>query len=178
MILIKNIPIVIEPGVNVLEAEFFVRRNNRPVTFPVQLFRISADKKTYKNLPFVPSVKVPHVFGLADKPSAALILVVYDNLGRIHSLYTRQHLKDAWEKEHVADEYAGRAITKFSVRYIFNSHKNRAEFMSLIDRLVSQINNDQMVDPRDVVAAFTLLSRSRAEPVPAAVATLRETSSG
>jgi hypothetical protein len=178
MISIKNIPIVIEPGVNVLEAEFFVRRNNRHCSFPIQLFRISADKKTYKNLPFVPSVKTPHVFGLSEKPSDSLLLVVYSNMGSVHSLYTRQHLKDAWEKEHIADEYAGRTITKFSVRYVFNSHKNRAEFMSLIDRLISQINNDQLVDPRDVVAAFTLLSQARTSPVPVSVAALRETPAG
>lgn len=174
MISIKNVPIVIEPGVNVLEAEFFVRQDKRTCTFPIQLFRVSADKNTAADLPFIPSVKVPHVFGLSNIPSEALILVVYDSMGRIHALYTRQHLKDAWEKEHIAEEYAGKTITRFSVRYSFSSHKNRQQFMELVDTIMTQINNDKLVDPGSVVSAFMLLSKARATPVVMPVAALKD----
>jgi hypothetical protein len=174
MISIKNVPIVIEPGVNVLEAEFCVRQDKRTCTFPIQLFRIALDKKTAPDLPFIPSVRLPHVFGLSNVPSEALILVVYDSMGRISTLYTRQHVKESWEKEHIAEEYAGKTVTRFSVRYSFSSHKNRQQFMELVDTIMTQINNDKLVAPGDVVAAFMLLSKARATPVVMPVAALKD----
>lgn len=173
MFSIRNVPIVIEPGVNVLEAEFFVNQDKRSCTFPVQLFRVPLDEQTYEGLPFVPSVKLPHVFGLSHNPAESLLLVVYDNMGRINVLYTREHVKAGWNKESIADEYAGRTVTKFSVRYAFSSAKNRERFMELVDTIIGQLNSDKLVDPASVTAAFTLLSKARATPVVMPVAVLK-----
>lgn len=173
MFQIQNVPIVIEPGVNAVEAEFFAaEKSGKTRSFPVQLFRVVVDEHTAQSLPFVASVRFPHVFSLSQNPEVALVMVVYDAAGRISFVYTRDTTKKTWEKREVADEHAGRTVKQFSIRYFFNSERSRDEFMKLVDNIVSAVHNRETPNQKDINTAFNLLSRARTEPVvlPIAVA--------
>jgi hypothetical protein len=171
MFQIQNVPIVIEPGVEAIEAEFFAaERKGKERSFPVQLFRVSLDEQVAQILPFIPSVKCPHVFSLAQNPEESLALVVYDVLGRIHHVYTRDSAKKSWDKREVADEHAGKTIKQFSIRYFFNTKDSRDEFMRCVDGVISALAQKKEPPQREVATAFNLLSRARSEPVALPVA--------
>jgi hypothetical protein len=173
MFQIQNVPIVIEPGVEAIEAEFAVKEPRRKLrAFPVQLFRVNVDETCAEALPFIPTVRTPHVFSLAQNHVDSPVLIVYDMLGRINAVYTRDDTKRAWEKQEIADEHAGKSVKQFSIRYFFSSEKTRDEFMRRVDSVITAIQQNEMPAPDDITAAFTLLSRSRVGPValPVAVA--------
>ncbi|NDC55235.1 MAG: hypothetical protein EBZ69_00105 [Alphaproteobacteria bacterium] len=173
MFQIQNVPIVIEPGVEAIEAEFFaVERHGKARSFPVQLFRVNLDEKVAQILPFIPSVQRPHVFSLAQNPEESLALVVYDVLGRIQHVYTRDSAKRSWEKRDVADEHAGKTIKQFSIRYFFSTKESRDEFMRCVDGIISSLTQKKEPSQREIATAFNILSRARSEPVvlPVAVA--------
>lgn len=166
MLSVRNIPVVVEPGVGAIEAEFSVSEGRKkPRIFPVQLFRVDLTEETAPQLPFIPSAKRPHVFALTRDPDESAALVLYDAMGRINCIYTRDDTGKAWEKKDVAAEHAGKAVTQFSVRFSFSSAKLRDKFMELVDNVVSKMHNDQQPNQADVEAAFTILSRSRVSPV-------------
>lgn len=173
MFQIQNVPIVIEPGVEAIEAEFFAaERKGKERSFPVQLFRVNLDEQVAQILPFIPSVKCPHVFSLAQNPEESLALVVYDVLGRIHHVYTRDSAKKSWDKREVADEHAGKTIKQFSIRYFFNSKESRDDFMRCVDNIITTLMQKNKPSANEVELAFRLLARARSEPValPVAVA--------
>ena len=173
MFFVRNVPVVVEPGVGVIEAEFAITDPaKKPRSFPVQLFRVALDSESAEKLPFIPTTKLPHVFSLSPNPEESLALLVYDSLGRITFVHTRDDTGKTWEKKSVAAEHAVKTVTQFSVRLAFNSVKLRDKFMELIDNVMSQVQNDQTPNMADVTAAFTILSRSRVDPVvmPVAVA--------
>ena len=173
MFFVKNVPVVIEPGVDALEAEFSVSDGHKkPRSFPVQLVRLEPETEVATKLPFILSTKFPHVFSMGANPDESSALVVYDNLGRITFVYTRDDTGKTWEKREVAAEHAGKTVTQFSVRFSFHSAKLRDKFMELVDTVMTQLHNDQKVNMADVEAVFTILSRSRVNPVimPVAVA--------
>lgn len=173
MFLVRNVPVVVEPGVGAIEAEFAISDPpKKQRSFPVQLFRVALDSDVAEKLPFIPSTKLPHVFSLTTNPDESVALLVYDNLGRITFVYTRDDKKKSWEKREVAAEHAGKTVTQFSVRFSFHSSKLRDKFMELVDNVMLQMQNDQKPNMADVEAAFTILSRSRVNPVvmPLAVA--------
>lgn len=173
MLSVRNIPIVIEPGVGAIEAEFSVAAaKQKPRVFPVQLFRVQPNQYEAEKLPFIPSVKRPHVFALTHDPEESAALIVYDSAGRICLIYTRDETGKAWEKREVAAEHAGKTVAQFSVRFSFSSVKTRDKFMEMVDNVLAQMHNDQKPNHNDVMAAFAMLSRSRVSPVllPIAVA--------
>lgn len=166
MFLIQNVPIAIEPGVNAIEAEFLAtEKPNKTRAFPVYLFRVALDEQSAPKLPFVTSIKTPHVFSLAQNPDDSIVLVVYDSLGRIHTVYTRDENSRAWDKRFVADEHAGKTVKQFSVRYIFGSEKSRDEFMRRVGNIITALEQNNVPPPADVAGAFRLLSRARVSPV-------------
>lgn len=166
MFFVRNVPVVIEPGVGGIEAEFAVANPpKKQRAFPVQLLRVALDEEAATKLPFVASTKFPHVFSLTTNPEESVSLLVYDNLGRISFVYTRDATGKAWEKREVAAEHAGKTVTQFSVRFSFGSAKLRDKFMELVDNVLQQMQSDQKPNMADVEAAFTILSRSRVNPV-------------
>lgn len=173
MFQIKNVPVVIEPGVNAIEAEFLVAEERRKIrSFPVCLFRLPLDGEIAAALPFIPATKTPHVFALSHNPEDSPTLIVYDVLGRIDTVYTRDESGKSWDKNNIADEHAGRAIKQFSVRYFFSSEQSRDEFMICAERIMLSVQQKTTPNPKDVSMAFKLLSRARTGPVvlPVAVA--------
>lgn len=176
MFVLRNIPVVVEPGVGAIEAEFVrvVGKNKEERIVAVQLCRLPLDSTTLPELPFVPDTKTPHVFSTTTDPKNLSTLVVYDFLGRITVLYVRDSNggSKTWEKHHVAEEHAGKTITQFSVRFCFNSVKSRDAFMAAIEHLVGSMLQNQEPSPKALKDALRLLSRSRIAPValPVAVA--------
>ena len=173
MFSVRNVPVVIEPGVGALEAEFTAadeKLGNR--AFPVQLERVNFDEDTVKHLPFVPSTQFPHVFSLVGDLDKSSVLVVYDMRGRLAVVYTRGDKKQSWERNDVAEEHAGKTITQFAVRFNFSSTKDRSQFLALTEKMVRQVQSKEPPDMPDVIRAMTLLGRSRVAPVvlPIAVA--------
>lgn len=173
MFSVKNVPIVIEPGVGALEAEFFIKDDKHGHrTFPLQLQRLDLTEKIVETLPFIPATQFPHVFSLVADVDKSAVIVVYDFLGRISCVYTRGNEKSAWDRCDVADEHAGKTVTQFSVRFNFTSAKDRATFLELVDKMVKAAKKDSAPAQQDVMHALKLLGRSRVPPVvmPVAVA--------
>jgi hypothetical protein len=173
MLSIRNVPIVIEPGVPAIEAEFAVTGPpKKRRSFPVQLLRVDLDGDALSKLPFIPATKLPHVFSLTNDPEDSATLVVYDNVGRISRVYVRDEKGKSWERRDVAAEHAGKSVTQFSVRFSFGSEKSRDEFMFAIDRVLAQLQAAETPARRDVESVFKILSRSRVAPVvmPVAIA--------
>lgn len=173
MLAIRNVPVVIEPGVPAIEAEFAVTGPpKKRRSFPVQLFRVELDGDKLSKLPFIPAIKLPHVFSLTNDPNESATLVVYDSSGRISRVYVRDESGKAWERKDVAAEHAGKTVTQFSVRFSFGTEKSRDEFMSAIDRVLAQMQAAGAPAKNDVESVFKILSRSRVAPVvmPVAVA--------
>lgn len=173
MFSVRNVPVVIEPGVGALEAEFaVVDKKMGDRVFPVQLQRINLDEVTLEQLPFIPSTKFPHVFSLLTDLHKSSVLLVYDFLGRLSIIYTRNSELNSWTRNDVADEHAGKTVTQFSVRFNFSSAKDRTKFMDLIQQAVTSVTNGEQPNMPDVVKALNFLGRSRTAPVilPVAVA--------
>jgi len=168
MFIVRNVPVVIEPGVEAVEAEFVMCEatpSSKCRTLPLQLFRVPLDGAAAEHLPFIPSTRAAHVFSPTVNLEDTSVLVLYDNQGRIAQVFNRDETGKSWERKDVADEHAGRAVTQFSVRFCFSTAKTRDKFMELIDGAMTQHSAGQKVDQSDVAAIFGLLRRSRVGPV-------------
>ncbi|NDD53093.1 hypothetical protein EBZ39_04300 [bacterium] len=173
MFSVRNVPVVIEPGVGALEAEFFIKDDaHGHRTFPLQLQRLELDENVVAKLPFIPATQFPHAFSLVGDVDKSAVIVVYDFLGRIACVYTRGDDKSAWDRCDVADEHAGKTVTQFSVRFNFSSVKERTTFLELVDKMVKDAKKDLPPSQHNVMRALKLLGRSRVPPVvmPVAVA--------
>jgi len=173
MFLVRQIPIVIEPGVGVLEAEMVVadsKAGDRTVS--AHFYRVPLDEKVASNLPLVPTSEHPHVFSLHEDINLSPVLLVYDMLGRLSLLYLRDKGRKSWERHAVIDEHAGKTVTQFSVRFCFGTIKDRSRFMSLMNDMVTAVRDGGAVSKSDMTEAIKLLNRSRVAPVvlPVAVA--------
>lgn len=166
MFSVRNVPVVIEPGVGALEAEFYTDdavAGQR--TIPVHLYRLPLEETLVEKLPLIPSTKLPHLFSLSPKFEQSNVLLVYDFLGRLTTVYTRTSVNAGWTKSDVADEHAGKTVTQFSVRFNFNSAAERTKFLKCIDKLTTQCTNGDELDKDTVNKAIGVLARSRAAPV-------------
>lgn len=175
MFYVRNVPVVIEPGIGALEAEFSARdEKNGERFFPVQLQRVTLDKNNLEKLPLIPSTKFPHVFSLIADLDKACVLLIYDFLGRLTTVYTRSDPSSSWNRSDVADEHAGKTVTQFSVRFSFNTAKDREKFMDLAAKLTEGARAGGALSQSDVLKVFNILARSRNKPVvlPVAVAKL------
>jgi hypothetical protein len=161
-ITICDVPIVVEPGVNVIEAGVAVNDSAGERQFPVQLFRLAIDKKIAKRLPFVPSTTTPHVFSPVSEVRDSPMLLVYDHMGRLAMLYKRR--KNSWDRYELFDEVVGRSVVSPSVRLRFNSEKTRTQFLHLASQLIEQ-SRGNVVNYDDVQEFVKILGRMRAPPV-------------
>lgn len=176
MFYVREIPVVIEPGVDALEAFLCVTdAKGAERTLAAQFQRVSLDEKTAPLLPLVPTTAQPHVFSLQDSLERSPVLLVYDFLGRLSLIYTRNDKNKAWERNDVIAEHAGKTITQFSVRFCFSSLKDRNHFMELINRMSGAVREGNTIAKPDMTEAINLLSRARVAPavLPVAVARTR-----
>jgi hypothetical protein len=165
MFYIRNVPIVIEPGIGAFEAEFIIEdptAGKRMVA--VHLCRVSLDGKSVKDLPFIPTTRLPHVFSLTSNIKKSSALVLYDALGRIAKLYTRDKNSKVWEQFDIADEHSGKSVTQFSIRFSFNTSKDRTTFLTLMEKMAQQAGKEEQPAMDDVMTALRTLARTRVAP--------------
>lgn len=162
-IIIRNVPIVVEPGVNVIEATVEVAENTGTREFPVQLFRLFVDRKVLKRLPFVPSTTTPHVFSPVSSIRDSPMLIVYDHMGRLAMLYKRAR-RDTWDRYELFDEVVGRCVINPSVRFRFTNEKTRDKFLRLAEQLIEQ-SRGSVVNYDDVQEFVKIMGRMRSPPV-------------
>lgn len=169
---VRDVPVVIEPGIEVVEASVFVSDSSAGSrSFPVQLFRVALDGKILKRLPFVPSTTLPHVFSPLTDIKESTLLVLYDHLGRLTTIYKRLD-KHSWSRYDVADEHAGKSVVVPSVRFQFKDVNARTRFLTLTDQILRQARED-IIDCDAIQEFTTLLSRMRTPPVSLPVAVLK-----
>lgn len=164
MFFVHNVPVVIEPGVAVLEAEMTVSDNKageRKVA--AHFWRLTLDEKVLPALPLVPTTQHPHVFSLHDDVAKSPLLLVYDLLGRLSLSYVRDGA--GWTRKDVIAEHAGQTVTQFSVRFCFSAIKDRNTFLGLMDAMVSEYRAGGSPSKSDMAKVIALLSRSRIAPV-------------
>lgn len=164
MFFVKEIPIVIEPGVAVLEAEMHVtdeKAGDRQVA--VHFWRLALDEKIAASLPLVPTTQHPHIFSLHEDLTKSPLLLVYDLLGRLSLMYSRTG--PSWERKEVIAEHAGKSVTQFSVRFCFSDQKARNKFVGLMSAMVDDVKERGSLSKAEMTEAVTLLSRSRVAPV-------------
>lgn len=158
MLSVRNVPIVIEPGVSALEAEFFILdKKIGERIIPVHIPRVTLSDKTADKLPFIVTTQFPNVFSVTADLDKSAVLLVYDMLGRLTYVYTRPERAKHWEKYDVADEHAGKTVTQFSVRFSFGSEKDRDRFMSYVSKFIDNVTSGDKINNDDVVKAFRLL---------------------
>lgn len=175
-VVIRDVPVIIEPCVQVVEASCFVAdAENGSRSFPVQLYRLDLNGSMAEKLPFVPSTTTPHVFCPVTELKHAPLLLVYDHMGRLHTLYKRQK-RASWSRHEVYDEAAGRSAATPSVRFRFPNEKTQRRFLVLADHLIKQAQGST-INCDDVTEFVRLIGRLRTPPVvvPVAVATLPKT---
>lgn len=171
MFFIKNVPIVIEPGVRALEAEFVIndpKAGQRLV--PVQLARVALDEIEITKLPFIPTTRLPHVFSITSDIDKSCALVVYDSAGRISSLFTKDKKQKSWERFDIAEEHSGKSVTQFSVRFMFNTARDRSKFLAAMEKITEKVGREEKPDIAEVMEAIRPLARSRVAPVSVPVA--------
>lgn len=176
MFYVREIPVVIEPGVNALEASLIVKdAKGAERTLAAHFQRVPLDEKNAPLLPLIPTTQQPHVFTLHDSVERSPVLLVYDLLGRLSLIYTKGSKDKSWERNDVIAEHAGKTVTQFSVRFSFSSLKDRNRFMELINKMMSQVRDGTNVGKNDMAEAVNMLSRSRVAPalLPIAVARSR-----
>jgi hypothetical protein len=164
MFFVQDIPVVIEPGVSVLEAQMTVandKAGERKVA--AHFWRVPFDEKIAAMLPLVPTTEHPHVFSLHADISKAPLLLVYDMLGRLALLYVKTG--PSWERRDVAAEHAGKSITQFSIRFCFSDLKARNKFLGLMNNMVNELKERGAVSKSEMTEAVALLGRSRVAPV-------------
>lgn len=174
MFFVKEIPVVIEPGVAILEAEMTVidkRAGERTVA--AHFFRVPLDEKVAPELPLVPTTQHPHVFSLHEELDHSPLLLVYDQLGRLSLVYHRDPGGRSWERKEVLAEHAGKTVTQFSVRFCFSGVKERNKFLTLMNSMMEAVRGGGSVSKAEMTEAVTLLSRSRAAPVVLPIAIAR-----
>lgn len=172
--IVRDVPIVIEPGIEVVEASVHVADSTAGSrSFPVQLFRLALDGQVLKRLPFVPSTTTPHVFSPLTDVKQSPVLVVYDHMGRLVTIYKRA-CKHSWMRHDVFDEFAGRSVSVPSVRFRFKTEKSRRRFLELAQQIIKQSNED-IIDCDSVQEFVKLLARLRTPPVAVPVAVAEST---
>jgi hypothetical protein len=174
MFFVKEIPVVIEPGVAILEAEMTVVDNKAGErTVVAHFFRVPLDDKVAPALPLVPTTQHPHVFSLHEELDRSPLLLVYDQLGRLSLVYHRDPGGKSWERKEVLSEHAGKTVTQFSVRFCFSGVKERNKFLTLMTSMMESVRGGGSVNKAEMTEAVTLLSRSRVAPVVLPIAVAR-----
>ena len=177
MLYFKDVPIVIEPGVGALEVGIVNSNKKSERLFYAIFERVELNETTAAQLPFVTSSSAPHVFTMAKDLNKSPFLLIYDYLGKLSSVYTRDKNSGVWVKNDAAPEQIGDTITQFSVRLSFNSAQLRDEFLDTLDSLVSRYMSNGKVSRNSVVDLIDIISASKAGPVVLPVAVAKATMS-
>jgi len=144
MLFCKNVPTVIEPGVNALEVGLVRTYGSRDElgkrqarTFYVAFERVVVNMSNAGELPLVATSQHPHIFSMVPELSDNLFLLVYDQYGRLSIIYTRETPTGAWTRNDAASEQVGETVTRFSARFSFATISIRDKFVTGITKLIA-----------------------------------------
>jgi hypothetical protein len=172
MLYFKDVPVVIEPGVAALEVSLISATKKQRRLFFVPFERVELTADIAKQLPIVVSSNAPHVFTMNKDLDASLFLLVYDYLGRLKTVYSRDSKTKAWQRNDAAPEQIGETVTQFSVRLSFNDSVTRDRFLDTLNRMAERYTKHDKVSKDDTCALLRLVTASTVGPVvlPIAVA--------
>jgi hypothetical protein len=177
MLYFKDVPIVIEPGVGALEVGIINNANKSERLFYAIFERVELSETTSEQLPFVASSSAPHVFTMSKNLDQSPFLLVYDYLGKLSYVYTRDPRSGAWLKNNAAPEQVGDTITQFSVRFSFDSAQIRDDFLDTLDNIVNKYNRNGKISRDAVVDLIDSVTMSKVGPVVLPVAVAKATMS-
>lgn len=166
MLYFKDVPVVIEPGVGALEVGIVNCTKQNERLFYVPFERVDLNKSTAVKLPFVVSSSVPHVFTMDKNLDKSPFLLLYDYLGKLSTVYSRDEKTNVWVKNDAAPEQVGDTITQFSVRLSFNSVSSRDKFLTLLYDISKKYKKDNRISRNSVAKMLDALEESK---VPGAV---------
>jgi hypothetical protein len=172
MLYFKSVPVVIEPGVGALEVCLVsvTRRGER--TFYVPFERIDLNSTIAVSLPMIVSSAAPHVFSMSADLDNSPFLLLYDNLGKLSAVYTREQKTNVWVQNDAAPEQVGATITRPSVRFSFNGAHDRDRFLDMLEQVADKYKKRKRVVRDELITIVELLTSSKTGPVvlPIAVA--------
>lgn len=160
MLYFKDVPVVIEIGAAALEVGVVQRTKNSERLFYVHFERVPLNKDTAEALPFVVSSSAPHVFTMAQDLSKSPFLLVYDYLGKLTTVYTREPKTGAWVKSDTAPEQIGDTVTLFSVRLSFDSPTTRDQFLASLNEIMDNYKDSKKISRNAVAALLNILDES------------------
>lgn len=172
MLYFKDVPVVIEPGVAALEVAIVNVKAGVERLFFVPFERVTPNSDNAGKLPFIVSSAHPHVFTMHKNLDITPFLLIYNVAGKLAMVYTRDEAGGNWVRNDAAPEQVGDTITKFSVRFSFNSAKQRNNFLSTLDGLIDGYQTANKISRTKVAAVLDCLLDSDTGPVvlPVAVA--------
>jgi hypothetical protein len=99
-------------------------------------------------------------------------LLVYDMIGKLSLVYTREAKSGVWLRNEAAPEQVGDTVTQFSVRFSFDSAANRNDFVNTIDEIMTARHAGKRIVRSKIEHMLDLLMTADDGPVmlPVAVA--------
>lgn len=175
MLYFKDVPVLIEIGAAALEVGIVQRIKKSERLFYVHFERVKLDKNTAENLPFVVSSSGPHVFTMSQNLNKSPFLLVYDYLGKLATVYSREEKTGAWIRSDAAPEQVGDTVTLFSVRLSFESPAIRDNFLSLLSEITMQYKGANRISKKAVAELLDTinLTDAPANPVVLPVAVVK-----
>lgn len=166
MLYFKDVPVLIEIGTAALEVGIVQRTKKSERLFYVHFERVNLEKDTAEKLPFVVSSSGPHVFTMSQDLSKSPFLLVYDYLGKLATVYSREQKTGAWIRSDAAPEQVGDTVTLFSVRLSFESPAIRDNFLSLLSEITLQYKGANKISRRAVAALLDTIDLTNAPATP------------
>lgn len=172
MLYFKDVPVVIEPGVAALEVSIMSVNKGKERMFFVPFERVAPNSTNAEKLPLVISSNFPHVFTMRKDLDSSPFLLVYDMIGKLSLVYTREAKSGVWLRNEAAPEQVGDTVTQFSVRFSFDSVANRNDFVNTIDEIMAARHAGKRIVRSRVEHMLDLLMTADDGPVmlPVAVA--------
>jgi hypothetical protein len=149
MLLFKDVPVVIEPGVGALEVALCRKTRAKARVFYVQFGRLNVTETVAEQLPFVMSSAAPHVFSMSDDIAQNPFLLVYDHLGKLRHVYMRDDVTGNWIANNLFQEHVGETVTQFSVRLTFDCVAQRDTFLHAINHLANKYRQNKRINWAD-----------------------------
>lgn len=175
MLYFKDVPVVIEPGVAALEVGLVSIKNGKERMFFVPFERVEPSCKHASKLPLVISSNFPHVFTMRKDLDASPFLLVYDMLGKLSRVYTREEKSGVWVRNEAAPEQVGDTVTQFSVRFSFDTAANRNQFVEVLDEIMTLRHAGRRLPRAKIDHMLELLTTADDGPVMLPVAIIKKT---
>lgn len=138
--LLKNFPVVIEPGASLLEVQFEpegAKPGARGSATWRHLHRLEVGPETF---PFPVDALSVHFFGPVEDPQDCPFVLVYDANGVWRYIATRATEESPWEHTAVPEEVVGRAIKLPSVRLVFDDPDDAKVVLALCQQMIRNGN--------------------------------------